>query len=352
MEESTLAQLSPKDHRSDIFAWYTLIGTFGASIGNIVCGWLVEKLHALHGWTKVDAYRVVFMLYAGLGVLKFLLSFLLSKSCESAPVKPDKGKARRRETLPDNGAVVGADGSPAELDDPERPLLSSPPSSPDFRSAGWAPQGNQPLRGLRSLLPALSPESRRILIKLALLFSLDSFGSGLVPVSWLAVYFTTRHALTAGLLGTLFSVTSLVAATSNIASASIARRIGLLKTMVFTHLPSSAFLALIPFVEQRWLAVLLLVLRSCTSTMDTAPRSAFIAAAVLDAERTAVMGVVNVVKTLSQSAGPAVTGELAGRGLFWVAFVVAGSVKIVYDLGIGASFWAFRGRDEEDEESA
>ena len=104
--------------------------------------------------------------------------------------------------------------------------------------------------------------------------------------------------------------------------------------MVLTHLPSSLFLALLGLPTTAPLAITLLVLRSCTQSMDTAPRSAFLAAVVLPAERTAVVGVVNVVKTLAQSAGPLVTGVLAGRGQFWVAFVVAGALKGVYDLGM------------------
>lgn len=84
--------------------------------------------------------------------------------------------------------------------------------------------------------------------------------------------------------------------------------------------------------------------------MDTAPKQAFVAAAVLEQERTAVMGWINVVKTLAQSVGPAVTGWLVARGLFWVSFVLAGGLKVGYDLGVGACFWGFGGREEESGE--
>jgi MFS family permease len=102
--------------------------------------------------------------------------------------------------------------------------------------------------------------------------------------------------------------------------------------MVATHLPSSIFLGLLPAASNLPLTIVLLVGRSMLSSMDQAPRSAFIAQVVLPEERTAVMGVVNIFKTLSQSAGPLVTGLLAGRDHFWVAFVVAGSVKAAYDI--------------------
>jgi hypothetical protein len=100
--------------------------------------------------------------------------------------------------------------------------------------------------------------------------------------------------------------------------------------MVFTHLPSAIFLLLLPLPSssQLGLTIFFLIARYTLATMDQAPRSAFLSAAVLPEERTAVMGVVNVAKSLSQSAGPVVTGFLAGGGRFWVAFVVAGSLKV------------------------
>jgi hypothetical protein len=100
--------------------------------------------------------------------------------------------------------------------------------------------------------------------------------------------------------------------------------------MVFTHLPSAIFLLLLPLPgpSQLGLTIFFLIARYTLATMDQAPRSAFLSAAVLPEERTAVMGVVNVAKSLAQCGGPVVTGVLAGEGRFWVAFVVAGSLKI------------------------
>jgi sugar phosphate permease len=120
--------------------------------------------------------------------------------------------------------------------------------------------------------------------------------------------------------------------------------------MVFTHLPSAIFLALIPIPNSLPFATMFIVLRSCTQSMDVAPRSAFLAAVVLPHERTAVMGVINVVKTSAQSLGPTITGILAHHGLFWVAFVTAGSLKATYDLGMLAVFAGHKTREEQDEE--
>jgi MFS family permease len=121
--------------------------------------------------------------------------------------------------------------------------------------------------------------------------------------------------------------------------------------MVFTHLPSSVFLALIPLPSNVSVSLTLLALRACTQSMDVAPRSAFLAAILLPAERTAVMGLVNVVKTMAQSLGPLITGVLANHDLFWVSFVCAGSLKVCYDLGLLAVFKNRERHRERDEET-
>lgn len=120
--------------------------------------------------------------------------------------------------------------------------------------------------------------------------------------------------------------------------------------MVFTHLPSAIFLALIPIPSTLPFAMTFLLLRACLQSMDVAPRSAFMAAVVLPHERTAVMGLINVVKTSAQSLGPLLTGILADRNLVWVAFVCAGSLKACYDLGMLAVFAGHKTQEERAEE--
>jgi MFS family permease len=141
----------------------------------------------------------------------------------------------------------------------------------------------------------------------------------------------------------------MIQAISTIFASSIARRIGNVQTMVVTHLPASILLALIPLPKTLTPSLTLVALRSCISQMDVGPRSAFVAAIVLPGERTAIMGVVNVVKTFSQSIGPGITGLLAEHNLFWVAFVLAGGFKIVYDLGLLGTFIGFERRDDVPE---
>jgi len=112
--------------------------------------------------------------------------------------------------------------------------------------------------------------------------------------------------------------------------------------MVFTHLPSAVCLSLIPIPSSLALSLVFLIGRACTQSMDVAPRSAFLAAALPPDKRTAMMGFINVIKTCSTSIGPFVTGVLKDRGLFWVSFVAAGSLKALYDLGM---LFTFVGRE-------
>ncbi|AEO60375.1 hypothetical protein MYCTH_2309557 [Thermothelomyces thermophilus ATCC 42464] len=312
VEESIVAHLTPAADRSDVYAWSTLAGTAGTAVGAMSCGWAVEGASTALGWSLLDAYRAVFLAYAGLGLLKLVLALALSPAVEEdEEMSSDSGNHPR--------------GAPNAT----TPLLGSEAASqPEAGKTRW----------WAKLLPRLSPESRGITAIFCLLFALDSFASGLAPWSWVTYYFRSQFSLEEGRLGSLFFTTSIISAVSVVLASSLAKRLGNVKTMVFTHLPSSIFLALIGTTSSLPLSILFLVLRACTQNMDAAPRSAFLAAVLLPGERTAIMGVINVVKTTAQSLGPFITGVLAGKGLFWASFVCAGSLKATYDLGLLAVF--------------
>ena len=300
-------------------------------MGTIVSGWIAQGLLS-SGWTEVGAYKIIFGVYAVLGIVKLTLSLLLSDKCEPEPPKQQYQE------------VVQMDSVEAEV------LLSDEENSEDGPHESKAPpQAPLPKMKRKSIWPAISAESRTTLIKLCLLFAVDSLASGLVPLSWITYFFNRKFKLPEGQLGTLFFVTNIISSISNLVASSLAKRIGLIKTMVFTHLPSAIFLALIPLPSYAWLAMTFLILRSCMQNMDQAPRQAFLAAAVLPSERTAVMGAVNVVKTLSQSGGPVATGWLAGIGKFWLAFLIAGAMKASYDLAMLKMFLGYKSREEEEE---
>ncbi|KAH8593364.1 major facilitator superfamily domain-containing protein [Bisporella sp. PMI_857] len=303
IEESILAQLTEKRRRSDIYAWYALLGQAGVACGMMISGWSINYMRRELAWQITKAYKSVFWGYAVLGLLNFGLALSLSKTVE-AP-----------------GQIVAA------VDNESTPLLGNEIEDSELRKPKFM-----------SMLPQIAPESRAIVLSISILFALDSFSSGLVPMSWITFFFQTKFDLMEGKLGTLFFLTSGTTALSMLVAASIAKRIGNIRTMVFTHLPSSIFLALIPVPNSVSLAMLFLGLRASTASMDTAPRSAFVAAVIRENERTAVIGFTNVVKTMAQSLGPMVTGTLAGKKLFWLSFLIAGSLKVTYDLGILAIF--------------
>ncbi|KAI4215412.1 MAG: hypothetical protein LQ351_002312 [Letrouitia transgressa] len=334
IEESTLPQLSPTDIRSDIFAWYILLGNAGTACGTIVCGSIVQKLQSLPNWTPIKAYRMIFSIYALLGVLKLIVSLLLSPRCEPETKQGEHYEAVEMNEV-DVESLIFSDTDENSAQPSSNPKTGTTLSTSDAIAKS-------------SVLPSISPTSLAILLKLCLLFAVDSFASGLVPLSWMTYFFTTKFSLPSSALGTIFFTTSIISAISNLIASSVSKRIGLVKTMVFTHLPSAVFLSLIPIPPQAFLATTFLILRSCTQNMDQAPRQAFLAAAVLPPERTAVMGVVNVVKTMAQSGGPVATGFLAGSNRFWIAFLIAGGLKIGYDLSLMRLFVGFRGREEQE----
>ncbi|KAH7117954.1 major facilitator superfamily domain-containing protein [Dendryphion nanum] len=310
VEESTLAHLVPEASRPDVFAWYVVLAVMGTSSGLVVGGVAIDKMQSLDGWTEIDAYRAIFWIYTGVGILKGLLTFFLSHQCE---VGIEKDVIVQPVTVdPEHEPLLN-----------ERPTSPTPVSTPKTTSRRWW-----------NPISSISKKSRWILLKLCCLFFVDSLGSGMVPFSLINFYMDRKFHLDKGRLGGIMSATWFVSTIGNLFASSLAKRIGLIQAMVATHLPSSIFLALLPIPSGLSLTICLLIARAILSSMDQAPRSAFLSLVVLPEERTAVMGVVNTLKTLSQSSGPWVTGVLAQHDRFWVAFIMAGSLKAGYDLGL------------------
>lgn len=165
-------------------------------------------------------------------------------------------------------------------------------------------------------------------------FEPQSRADARAPRTLIVYFFTEKFHVNEGTLGNTFFITSLAAALSNIVAGSLARRIGNVPTMAFTHLPSAVLLALIPLPDSFSLARSILFAVFCTTKMDIAPRTAFLSSYVKAEERTAVMGIINVVKIAAQSVGPTVTGILASRGRIGTSFVVAGVLQGAYDLAM------------------
>jgi MFS family permease len=179
--------------------------------------------------------------------------------------------------------------------------------------------------------------SRRTVVKLAALFSLDSFAGGFVVQAFIVFWFGRRFGASTELMGTVFFAVGLLQAGSSIASGSLAARIGMLQTMVFTHVPSNVFLMAIPLSPVLWGAVALLLLRSSVSQMDVPARQAYVVAMVDPDERVAAASFTNTARYVTRPFGPAIGGALMTFAL-GAPFVVAGSLKIVYDGLIYATF--------------
>jgi len=180
--------------------------------------------------------------------------------------------------------------------------------------------------------------SRGVVYRLAALFSLDAFAGGFAVQSLLALWLFLRFDLSVEATGTLFFWIGILAAASFLAAPAIARRIGLVNTMVFTHLPANVFCVLIPFMPTLPLAVLFLLLRAALSSMDVPARTSYVMAVVSPAERPAAAGITAVPRSLAAAVSPAVAGYLLTLSPFGWPLVICGALKIVYDLTLLGMF--------------
>jgi MFS family permease len=282
IEQASLAQIVPADRRTDVFAWYNLFGMVAMALGSL-CGGIAAQLAGEAGLTGADVYRPVVVGYAAMGLVLLAIFSCLSATTEIR-----------------NGSVAGP-----------RPRLI----------------------GLH--------KSKRTVSKLALLFGLDAFGGGFVMQSLLAYWLHVRFGIDAAGLGAIFLGANLLAAISALAAGMLARRFGLVNTMVFTHLPSNVLLILVPLMPSAWLAIGVLLLRFSISQMDVPTRQAYTVAIVTAEERSAAAGVTGVARSVGASLSPMLSAGLMGiPGLASVPFFLAGGIKIVYDLLLYRAFAA------------
>jgi MFS family permease len=180
--------------------------------------------------------------------------------------------------------------------------------------------------------------SRGIVTRLALLFSVDAFAGGLLVNSLLTLWLIQRFGLSLAAAGQFFFWAGLLSAGSQLAAAPIARRIGLLNTMVFTHLPSSVCLIAAEFTPSLPLTLVLLLLRSALSQLDVPTRSAYVMAVVTPPERPAAASFTAVPRSLAAAVAPTIAGGLLGAGLLGTPLIACGALKIAYDLALLVAF--------------
>ena len=288
VEQAALSQLVRDEDRTRLFAWYNLVGSMATALGALGGGWMVQ-LQELRGVPAVDAYRALLYAYTVGGAVLLLLFLGLSQQVEAS----EKGGQREiQRTL-----------------------------------------------GLH--------RSRGMVLRLSALFALDSFGGGLIVQSMVAYWFHIKFGLDAGALGLIFFAVNLLAALSALVAAWLARKIGLLNTMILTHLPSNVFLMLVPYMPTLPLAVAMLLLRFSTSQMDVPTRQSYTMAVVQPDERSAASGVTTIARSAGAALSPALTGIfLSVPGLINVPFLLAEGVKLLYDGLLYCSFRKTRPPEE------
>lgn len=329
VEESVLSGLTDEQTRSDVLAWYVTATTMAGAIGTEIAGRVVSWVEKSSGDVK-KAYHILFWMYASFGVVGCVLCLGLSKRCEASGEK-------HREMAERGGhsSRVARDGEEEEV------LLEAMTPTTDGR--GQSSESQRPSirvapKSKQSYFSQISHSTRSIMYKLWILLAIDSLADGMTPYSLMNYYVDQKFHLSKSTLGDITSASQFLCAVSSIFAGPLSKHIGLINTMVFTHLPSSIASAFIPLPSSVGWTVALLLFRAALNSMDQAPRTAFIAAVVRPEERTGVMGITSMVRTFAMSIGPTVTGILAGNDKFFAAFVATGICRVVYDVGLWVLF--------------
>ncbi len=281
-EQAILPQTVSAEERTALFARYGLLATLVAAFGSLAAG-VPTVVAARTPLSLTQALDAMFLLYALLGLVLLVVYTRLSPAIELPP--------------------------------------ATQPTAP------------------------LGP-SRRMVYTLAAVFSLDSFGSGFVVQALLALWLFQRFGLSAATTGAIFFWVGLGAASSQLLAPWLARRIGLINTMVFTHLPANLCLLLTPFMPSLPLAIALLLVRSLCQQMDAPARSSFVMAVVTPAERPAAASLTNVPRSLAASLSPLLAGYLLSLSPFGWPLVIGGALKASYDLLLLALFRKVRPPEE------
>jgi MFS family permease len=184
----------------------------------------------------------------------------------------------------------------------------------------------------------VSPRAKRVVTKISALFAVDSIAGGFAGTALVAFFFFERFGVTAALIGTLFFAARIANALSHLAAAWLARRIGLLNTMVFTHIPSSVFLIAVPFAPDFVSAAILFVLREALVEMDVPTRQSYVMAVVREEERTFASGVTHLTRLGGWAVAPSFAGWLMQSVALAAPLVIAGGLKIAYDVMLYAAF--------------
>lgn len=341
IEESVLSGLTSDKTRSDVLAWYVTASTLAGAVGTEVAGRVVQFVESKEGGEK-KAFHVLFWGYALFGAVACVLCLGLSKRCEVAGEKhmSAEGKGYQR-----------VDGQEEEV--LLEPITPSTTDGFEDQAPHRAQQVLEKKENKKSYFSQISKPTRNIMYKLWILLAVDSLADGMTPYSLANYYLDQKFHLSKSTLGDITSASQFLCAVSSIFAGPLSKHIGLINTMVFTHLPSSIASGFIPLPSSVGWTVGLVLFKAALNSMDQAPRTAFIAAVVKPEERTGAMGITSMLRTLAMSAGPSITGLLAGNGHFWAAFVATSICRVTYDLGLWILFVNVKvdGRKAEEDEN-
>jgi predicted MFS family arabinose efflux permease len=281
LEQTVLTQTVAPRRRTALFARYSLVGSLAGAAG-VLAASLPDLLTAWTGQPRAAAMRLMFVLYAALGLAALLLYRPLSPAVEAPP------------TLP-----------------------------------------HAPLR-----------QSKRLVYGLAALFGMDSFGTGFLVQSLLALWLYRSFDISVAAAASILFWSGICSAVSYLVAVPIAARIGLVNTMVFTHLPSNILLILLPFAPDLQIAIALLLARSALSQMDVPTRASYVMAVVAPEERPAAASVTAVPKTFAWAAGSLISGYLFTLSAFAWPLLLGGAIKGVYDILLLVKFQKVRPPEE------
>ena len=288
IEQAALSEIVSAQKRTAVFAWYALTGALATAVGSLAGGLLTTALQH-SSMTAVASRRTVVSLYAAMGLVLALVFSRLSAGAERQSAPASEGMTR----------LLGID------------------------------------------------RSRPIVLRLSGLFALDAFGGGFVVQSFVAYWFYRRFGVSSAALGGIFFGANLFAGISALIAPKIAERIGLVRTMVFTHLPSNVLLILVPLMPTLRLAILVLLTRFSISQMDVPTRQSYTVAIVGPDERSAAAGITGVARTTGAAVAPVFAGLLFSHPTLidW-PFYIAGTLKITYDLLLYRAFVRLRPPEE------
>lgn len=282
IEQALLPQtVRDQKRRTLAFALYNMAGTLAMSAGVLLSGLPSIFQQQQQGLNQVESIKPLFLLYSLLGIVVLAIYMSLSKKVES--------------------------------------------------------MANESLAAKKQM--PLSPASKKIVGKLSGLFAVDAFAGGFVIQSIVSFWFYTKFGADLAALSLIFSAAGALTALSFLAAAKIADRIGLINTMVFTHIPSNVFLILVGFAPSLPLAIAFYLTRMALSQMDVPTRQSYIVSVVAEEERTPAAGITNISRNISQAVSPSLTGYiLQALPALAAPFVFGGALKIAYDIALYLNF--------------